>query len=262
MNDLKKLKPKWVWDLFRMDMYRIIHGKAFYVLIGTMIFILFIIITQMNDSLPLSAFLGGSSDSFMSAGMDITMTTVLMGFLISIYIGKEFQTGIVKNIITTHSNKLEYILSKAATAVVCDIVFVIVFMVVLGVLSMVLGLPLGITSIPGLLLYLFSRIMLAVPMSLLIIGINLLFRTNYGWSMIISYVFSAGSLITLAKSIFNMVGLSGFFGIFDYTIGGAASALSLTPSAGNIFITLVIAIVWSVVWMLVDDTIMNKKDIL
>lgn len=262
MNDLKKLKMKWAGDLFKTDMYRIFHGKAFYVITGTMIFILFIMITQMNDTLPLSAFLGGSSDGFMTAGMDITMTTVLMGFLISVYMGKEFQTGIVKNLITTHSNKLEYIIAKSASAVVCHIIFVIVFMAELVILSVVLGLPLGIESIPGIVVYLLCRIALAIPMSLLVIGLNLMFRTHYGWSMVISYVFSAGSWMLLATMILRLTGLETFGRIFNYTIAGAASALSLTPSLGSAIITLVVSIVWSIFWMLTDDRIMNKRDIL
>lgn len=262
MNDLKKLKPDWVMDLFRMDFYRIIHGKAFYILNGTMIFILVIMITQMSSTLPLASFLGGSSDSFMSAGMDITMTTVLTGILLSVYIGKEFQNGIVKNIITMHSNKLEYILSKTLTAIVCDTVFVIVFMATLIILSIALSIPLGIASIPGLIVYLFGRILLCIPMSLLIISMNLILRTNYGWSMILSYVFGAGSLITLGKTIMRLIGLEGFSKIFDFTIGGASAALSQTPTLFGCITTVLVTIVWSFVWMLIGDSIMNKRDIL
>lgn len=262
MNDLKRLKPRWVMDLFRMDIYRIIHGKAFYILNGTMIFILVIMITQMSGTLPLASFLGGSSDSFMSAGMDITMTTVLTGILLSIYIGKEFQNGIVKNIITMHSNKLEYILSKTLTAVVCDTVFIIVFMATLLILSIALSVPLGIVSIPGLLVYLLGRILLCIPMSLLMICMNLLLRTNYGWSMILSYVFGAGSLITLGKTIMGLVGFHSLDKIFDFTIGGASAALSQTPTLFGCVTTVLVTVAWSFVWMLVGDLIMNKKDIL
>ena len=262
MNDLKKLKPGWVLDLFRMDFYRIVHGKAFYILNGTMVFILVIMITQMSSTLPLASFLGGSNDSFMSAGMDITMTTVLTGILLSVYIGKEFQTGIVKNIITMHSNKLEYILAKALTAIVCDTVFVIVFMATLIVLSIAMSIPLGIASIPGLIVYLLGRILLCIPMSLLMICVNLLLRTNYGWSMILSYVFGAGSLVTLGKTILSLVSTNSIAKIFDYTVGGASATLSQTPTLISGITTILVTLVWSFVWMLVGDSIMNKKDIL
>lgn len=262
MRDLMKLKMKWVKDLFRMDMYRILHGKAFYILNGLMIFILVIMITQMSGSLSLNAFLGGSSDGFMSAGMDITMTTVLTGILLSVYIGNEFRTGIVKNIITMHSNKLEYILSKTMTAAVCDTIFVVVFMAVLVVLSIVLGLPLSIPSILGLIVYLLCRVLLTIPMSLLVISVNLLLRTNYGWSMIFSYVLGSGSLLTLAKVILGMIGIEGLPSVLNYTIAGATSFLSLTPTVGACVTVALVSIVWSMVWMLVGDSIMNKKDIL
>lgn len=119
MRDLMSVDFRRVKNLLRMDLHRMLHGKAFWVMAGIAIFIPVMMLTQMGDVHDLMAFIGGSGSGAgfsFGAGMSLSILTVLTGMLLSIYIGREYTSGQIKNIITTHANKCDYILSKTIIA--------------------------------------------------------------------------------------------------------------------------------------------------
>lgn len=99
MHDLLSLDRKRVYNLFRMDLHRMIHGKAFYVMVGITVFIPVMMLTQMSDVRDITMFIGSDvvSGGSFGAGMNLSMLNILTGMLLAIYIGKEYTTGFIKN---------------------------------------------------------------------------------------------------------------------------------------------------------------------
>lgn len=264
MHDLLSLDLKRVRNLFRMDLHRMLHGKAFYVMIGITVFIPVMMLTQMSDVRDITMFIGSNvvSDGSFGAGMNLSMLNILTGMLLSIYIGKEYTTGFIKNIITAHANKYDYLVSKALVALICNIVFVAVYLITLFVLGAVMGLPAEIPSIIGMVLYIIERLLLSIPMSMLMIAINLVFRRSYGWSIVSICIAATGIVVMSIQMGLKMLGFGALANIFNFTITGASAFTTITPDVISLLIVIFVSIVWTLICSLFADYLMNKRDVL
>ncbi|MGN1102561.1 MAG: winged helix-turn-helix domain-containing protein [Huintestinicola sp.] len=110
MHDLKNLNWSRVINLFRMDLRKMVRGKAFYVMLAVAVFIPIMMLTQMPGTDP-ALFLGGSSegtaDVFGGGAMGISILWVLTGILLSIYIGTDYIGALLRRAKIASSRKLE-----------------------------------------------------------------------------------------------------------------------------------------------------------
>lgn len=156
------------------------------------------------------------------------MLNILTGMLLAIYIGKEYTTGFIKNIITAHANKYDYLVSKGLTALICNAVFVAVYLITLFVMGAVMGLPAEIPSIIGMALYIIEKLLLSIPMSMLMIAINLVFRRSYGWSIVFICIAATGIVVMSIQMGLQMLGLGALASVFNFTITGASAFATTT----------------------------------
>ena len=253
MRDLLSLNLTRVRNLFRMDLHRMLHGKAFYVMIGITVFIPVMMLTQMSDVRDITMFIGSDvvSGGSFGAGMNLSMLNILTGMLLCIYIGKEYSTGFIKNIITAHANKYDYLVSKGLLAFICNIVFVAVYMITLFVLGAVMGLPAEIPSVIGMVLYIIERLLLSIPMSMLMIAINLIFRRSYGWSIVFICIAGTGIVVMSIQMGLQMLGFGALANIFNFTITGASVFTTTTPNVVSLLIVIFISIIWTLLCSLI-----------
>ncbi len=264
MRDLLSLNLKQVQNLFRMDLHRMLHGKAFYVMIGITVFIPVMMLTQMSDVRDITMFIGSDvvSGGSFGAGMNLSMLNVLTGMLLSIYIGKEYTTGFIKNIITTHANKYDYLVSKGLIALICNAVFVVIYLVTLFVMGAVMGLPAEIPSIIGMALYIIEKLLLSIPMSMLMVAINLIFRRSYGWSIVFICIAATGIIVMSIQMGLRMLGLGALANVFNFTITGASAFTTTTPNVVSLLIVILVSIAWTLICSSIADYLMNKRDVL
>ena len=264
MRDLLSLNLTRVRNLFRMDLHRMLHGKAFYVMIGITVFIPVMMLTQMSDVRDITMFIGSDvvSGGSFGAGMNLSMLNILTGMLLCIYIGKEYSTGFIKNIITAHANKYDYLVSKGLLAFICNIVFVAVYMITLFVLGAVMGLPAEIPSIIGMILYIIERLLLSIPMSMLMIAINLIFRRSYGCSIVFICIAATGIVVMSIQMGLQMLGFGTLANVFNFTISGASALTTITPNIVSLLIVILVSIAWTLICSQIADFLMNKRDVL
>lgn len=265
MHDLMAINFKRVKNLFRMDLRHMVRGKAFYVMIGIAIFMPVMMLTQMSDANDLMMFIGSSSaetSSAFGAGMNLSMLNILTGMLLSIYIGKEYTTGFIKNIITAHANKYDYIISKSLIALICNAVFILVYLLTLFILGSLMGLPASIPSIAGFILYIIEKLILSIPLSMLMIAINLVFRRSYGWSIVFICIAATG-IVTMSLQIgLQMLGVGTLSSLLNFTITGASYFSTMTPDLIAFLIIIAVSVVWTILCSLAGDLLMNKRDVL
>ena len=264
MRDLLSLDMKRVWNLFRMDLHRMLHGKAFYVMACIAVFIPVMMLTQMSDVRDITMFIGSDvvSGGSFGAGMNLSMLNILTGMLLAIYIGKEYTTGFIKNIITAHANKYDYLVSKGLTALICNAVFVAVYLITLFVMGAVMGLPAEIPSIIGMALYIIEKLLLSIPMSMLMIAINLIFRRSYGWSIVFICIAATGIVVMSIQMGLQMLGFGVLASVFNFTITGASAFTTTTLDVVSLLIVIFVSVVWTLACSLIADFLMNKKDVL
>lgn len=265
MRDLFSVDKCRVKNLLRMDLHRMVHGKAFWVMACIAVFIPVMMLTQMGEARELVSFIGSTgaeNSAGFGAGTSISILTVLTGMLLSIYIGKEYTSGYIKNIITAHANKCDYIIAKTIIATLWNIIFVIIYVVTLFVLGMVMELPTGITSVLGLIMFIIEKLLLSVPMSILMIAINLVFRRNFGWSILFVCIAGTGFIVMTLQMGLQMLGLGGVAFIFNFTISGAAMFATLTPNLLYLFFILGVSALWTFLCTVAADILMNTRDVL
>lgn len=264
MRSLTALDFDRTMHLFRMDLHRLFHGKAFYIMIGISIFIPVMMLTQMSEPRSIATFIGsnGASDGGFGAGMNLSMLVALTGMLLSIYIGKEYSTGFIKNIIVVHANEYDYIMSKLMIALICNATFFLVYLVTLLALGTAMGIPAGIPSIGGLVWYVAEKMLLSIPASMLMIAASLVFRRNYGWSIAAICIVATGIIPLSMQMGLRMAGLGLVANMLDFTVAGASSLATLTPHAGSLLAILCVSAAWTVVWSLVARGLMSKRDVL
>lgn len=264
MHDLLSLDMKRVRNLFRMDLHRMLHGKAFYVMVCIAVFIPVMMLTQMSDVRDITMFIGSDvvSGGSFGAGMNLSMLNILTGMLLAIYIGKEYTTGFIKNIITAHANKYDYLVSKGLTALICNAVFVAVYLITLFVMGAVMGLPAEIPSIIGMALYIIEKLLLSIPMSMLMIAINLVFRRSYGWSIVFICIAATGIVVMSIQMGLQMLGLGALASVFNFTITGASAFTTTTLDVVSLLIVIFVSVAWTLVCSLIADLLMNKRDVL
>lgn len=127
---------------------------------------------------------------------------------------------------------------------------------------MVMGVPAGIANIPSLVLFVLEKLLLSIPMSVLMIAINLIFREKYGWSILFTCIVGTGVIAMSLKMGLQMLGLEALSGILNFTITGAAAFASLTPAVSSILVILAVTVVWTLLCTLLSDGLMNKRDVL
>ena len=265
MLDLLNINRQRVINLFKMDLRKMVHGKAFYVMLAVAVFIPIMMLTQM-PGVDSTMFLGGTdgntAETFGGGAMGLNFLWVLTRILLSIYIGSDYTTGFIKNIVTSHANKLDYIISKGMTALVCNVLLCIVYIITLAVAGFALGCPLQIPSVFGFVLYLLELLISSVAMSSLIIMINLIFRRLYGWSICFGFFVASGIVIMGAKMLLESIGLGFIANFLNITIAGAASLAKLQPNFISLLIIVAVSAVWTLVYSLISNKLMNTNDVL
>ncbi|MGN0802052.1 MAG: ABC transporter permease [Candidatus Faecivicinus sp.] len=261
MHDLIAVKGSRIRNLFRMDLRRMLHGKAFYVMIVVAIYLPIMMITQIGGDSSVLSFIQGNG-SFESFGtLLVSMSNVLAGILLCIYIGQEYSSGFIKNIATVHANKFDYILSKGLIALICNVVFTIVYLLAIFVAGAIMGMDASIPSIFGLVWYVIEKLILSIPMSLLIISINLLFRDKFGICVITTFFAAMGIVVKLIQMVLGFLGLDGISKVLNFTVTGASTFITMSPDI-SILLIVVIAVVWSLLFALVANHLMSRRDIL
>lgn len=265
MRDLLSVNLKRVQNLFRMDLHHMICGKAFYVMIGIAIFMPVMMLTQMSEVKDIMVFVGSSGTETagaFGAGMNLSILNVLTGMLLCIYIGREYTTGFIKNIVTAHANKYDYIISKGLIALICNIVFTIVYLLTLFILGGIMGLPAEIPSILGLVLYILEKLLLSIPMSVLMIAINLVFRRSYGWSIVFICIAATGVITMSLQMGLQMLGLGVLANVLNFTISGASNFATTVPNLTALLAIVAVSAVWTLICSLAGNFLMNKRDLL
>lgn len=265
MRDLLSVDFRRVKNLFRMDLHKTIHGKAFWVMACIAVFIPVMMMTQMSEAGDVMAFIGSTGESTsgaFGAGMNLSMLTILTGILLSIQIGREYTSGSIKNIVTAHANKCDYIISKAMIATVWNVAFTVIHLLTLFILGAMLGFTATIPSIPGLILYILEKLLLAVLMSVLMIAINMIFRSSFGWSIVFVCMAGTGIVVMSLQMVLPMLGLGAISSLLNFTVTGAAVYATLSPSLLSLLLIVAVCAGWTIIYTVIGDTLMNKRDIL
>lgn len=74
---------------------------------------------------------------------------------------------------------------------------------------------------------------------------------------------AAAGIVTLsAQAGLRMLGLGPIADILSFTVTGASSFATLAPSATSLVVIMLVSAAWALVWLLVADRLLSKRDVL
>lgn len=263
MRDMLSVNFNRVLYIFKMDLRKMLRGKTFYIMLVISVLLPVMMLSQMPGTDPVSFIGGAGADtSFGGGAMGSTLFGVLTGILLCIYIGSDYSTGFIKNIVTFHGNKFDYIIAKSMVALLCNAAFYVVYIIALAIAGAATGFPLHIPSIIGFILYIVELLISSVAMSTLVIMLNLLFRRLFGWTICLTFFLASGTFVMGIRMALESKGLDFAAQFLNLTIAGSASLASLAPNILTLLIIIVISAVWTFVYSMLANKLMNTRDIL
>lgn len=250
-------------NLVKMDLRRLFRTPLFYALLlglGVMLGT-FAMTGIMGENQSIGALIGPiSSGGDMMSTMGMSMVLIFGGIYVVSIIGGDFSTGFIKNILTVHADKREYIFSKLIVSTVSSGLMILFYVVLMGVLGGIQGLPLGVPSAGGLLLFLAGKLLLAIALNALLIGFQLTFR-SLPISILASFMFGMGGATMMLSSLAGTLNMPILRTISTFTIAGSSGMGLLTASAGSTLHIFLCAAAWLVFSLICCCIFMKKKDV-
>lgn len=254
-------------DLVKMDLRRTFRTQPFYWLMlcaATMVMVVFM--TGIDESTTLSGLIGPySAGAFnpMTSMMGISIVPLFAMIAFVLNIGGDFSTGFAKNIFTFHSNKWEYILSKVVLGTVISTLYILFYMAGFLIVGMTMGIPWGTVSVGEIILFVYQKILLTIPLSAMVLFSMMLLR-NRGWGIVTAIIISMGA-ITMCMSM-GAAALGDSFNWLATTakwfVSGCSNSILTQAAVPQLFHVLIVASAWTFVSAILTWCCLNKKDIL
>ena len=225
-----------MFNLLRMDLYRVKRGRSVYVIFGILLFcsvaifgMLWLLATQggqktalrigmlsMEELGDFRALLDGTNvlGLFRQASLDGGMYNTLFGIWFMLFICTDFQSGFIKNIMALHQNQWRYVGSKLLTAGIVDLCYLLGHLAFTLLLNGLFG-----NMVPGAgwretVFYLSYAWLLTMAFAALILFACVLFR-NMAAGTLVAVLFGSGFLVMTLYRVCSLFHMGGWL---EYTI--------------------------------------------
>lgn len=247
-------------DVFKMDMYRILRSKMFYVCLLSMNMVAGTMIA--TGIIPdFATVMGSGTTDMTSSMMGIGMAFMIIGVLFSLFICGEFSTGFAKNIFARHANPVRYLggklLSLTASGTIMILSFALVSMLLLAATGTGVVLPGG---VGGLLAFLIEKIFACAVFASVILLVCVVTRKPVV-GMLAGVVVASGVIPMVLGIAGNYLGFTWVSGLLGYTISGLSNAASLVFSGPAFAVVVIGSIAWIAVCTGLGSRAVKLKDV-
>lgn len=265
-----------MFNMIRMDVYRLFRYKAFYIIIAIAAFTavigqtLFYLFSRPDilNSLQQTGALAPSDIEFFNIGkltvleyIDQSMFkggmySVMLCILSTLFIGADFSSGYIKNILAYRGNKFSYIISKLVTLITAGFILSLVMMLIALVMAMILPigyLPSSFADIAS--YYLTLQLLSAGLIGMTLFAMLLTRRESAGIG--ISIVIGGGILSMLLEQLLHLFGRS--MVPFSLILKQAQIPTVFEPMVNiNYCLT---GLIWCVIYLMLGAFFLYKKDV-
>lgn len=264
-------------NLLRMDLYRIIRSKSFYIIFGILLIAeaisfgtLFMVthadtgtlshigitvsnVGDANAALTNLSLLDTFRQSMISGGG----YAVLLGILSALFICIDFESGVIKNMMTAHENKWDYVLSKTISICIINFLYLAITYLAFILLNAVSGGPFKSSSVPDVLFFLLSAWMLVNGFSALTLLIGVLTRSKAA-GVVLAVCVNSGLIVTLLSGVLGVFKLNW---LMDNTIYMKLMALPSSFDGTYGLKPLLTGLIYVVVYTILSKIVLTIRDI-
>lgn len=191
--------------------------------------------------------------SDISEYANMNMVFIFGGIMVSIFIGRDYKSGYVKQLFTTHAKKEDYMISKTLTCAFAMACMCITYLI--GTIAGGLFAGASFTvNLGGLICAVIGKMFMSLGWAGLYTFLNIIFRKYFGISIASSFFFGTGLLVI---GIGSIVGES-VASIFLY---GASVSACLEANILTVLLCLVVSICWAVIYNVVGTHVLDNSDV-
>lgn len=266
-------------NLLRMDLYRIVHSKSFYICFGALILCNFmtfgILLLLTNPTLrdlvmQYGAELSAGSDQIKEALSTASILevyrqgtiggglfSVSTGILASLFTCTDFDCGFIKNIMAAHENKWDYILSKMCSLILINLLYLVGSFITLLPLNLISGGVFAWSSTADILFYLFSAWMVTNGLSALTMLICIVTRSKAAG--IAGAICLNGGLIVMILNA--LLGLFGLQWLTKYSLYVNLASLPSSFEGNYSLQACITGLVFLVIYTVISKIVLTRRDI-
>ncbi len=253
-----------------VDFYRLFHTPMFYIFLGIAAVIPAMILGTMGMENPQTGavaeplytnvwhIIAAETPLYVVNTIadyaNMNMVFIFGGIMVSIFIGHDYKSGYVKQLFTTHAKKQDYMMSKTlvgAFSMACMCVTYMLGAVGAGVFT---GISFEV-NVGSLIIAILSKMIMSLGWASLYTFLNIIFRKDFGVSIVSCFFFGTGILIIGAAAIF---GNNSILNIFLY---GSSVYACLSSNIATLLVCLICSAVWTVIYTITGTRILSKCDV-
>ncbi|MBQ8835990.1 MAG: ABC transporter permease [Clostridia bacterium] len=185
---------------------------------------------------------------------NMNMVFIFGGIMVSIFIGRDYKSGYVKQLFTTHPKKQDYMMSKTivcAFAMACMCITYLLGAVAAGLLT---GVSFEV-NVGSLICAVLGKIIMSLGWASLYTFLNVIFRKYFGVSIASSFFFGTGIMIIGAAAI---IGNNSALNIFLY---GSSVFACLSGNIVTVLVCLACSVAWAIVYNVLGTKLLSKSDV-
>lgn len=265
-------------NLMRMDLKRMQKSKSTYVIMIVTVLLLVIQFLAVYVALnpDVQAWLSAHGVIFQMSGMDqlkdlslleffhLSLTQnfflIVIGILVALFNCHERETGFIKNVLSIHVHKTQYVLSKIIIQSLYVLILLVVCFIEFLLLNMLMGSYFLVNELSECLIYLGLLWIVGIGVISMFTALTVWIRSQSG-CVAIAIVYATGLWVMLITSIFGLFGMSDLLNYtLLYQVNGMLEVLS-TLDVSSLFQLLLNVGIFLVVYISLSVYGLKKKDI-
>lgn len=271
-----------MFNLIRMDLYRIVRSKAVYVCLGILLAAIIVCYgmlylmatpegqkTAIRIGMLVEADEGGLEEAlhildgvdslifFRQTSLDGGLYNTLFGIVVALFLCMDFQSGYIKNIMVHHKNRTKYVLGKLITAGLVNFFYLLVIFAFNALVNLLFHRLVPYAPWQDSLFYLSWAWLLSTAFAALVIAVGV-FTKNTTAGVTTAVLLGSGIVVMPVASIMDWFHLGGWF---KYTIYyNMSQAPNVYSSIGDLKVY-AIAVVFLIIYFLAGAVSISRQDI-
>lgn len=271
MENIKFESPsfrKRIKGMLGVDLYRLFHTPMFYIFLAIAAIIPAMVLTMTGMENPDGVtkalydntwqIIAADSPLYVVKGIaqyaNMNMVFIFGGIMLSIFIGNDYRSGYIKQLITNHPKRQDYMISKSIIGVISMASMCITYLIGSVIAGLISDMAFKVSA-SSLIFALLGKIIMSIGWASLYTFINVVFRKKFGVSILLSFILGTGIIIIGAAAV---VGNSSILNIFLY---GSSVYACLSSGVSTIFVCLLVSIFWGIVYNYLGTKLLSKCDI-
>lgn len=255
---------KRIKGMLGMDFYRLFHTPMYYIFLAIAAVIPAMILGTMGtegaEQLYTNTWhiIAAETPLYVVSNIadyaNMNMVFIFGGIMVSVFIGRDYKSGYVKQIFTTHAKKQDYMISKTITCAFAMACMCVTYLLGAVGAGMFAGTSFDV-NVGSLVIAILSKMIMSLGWAALYTFLNVIFRKFFGISIASSFFLGTGILIIGGAAIF---GNGAMLNIFLY---GSSVYACLSSDILTLVVCAVCSVSWAVIYNLAGTTILKKCDV-